>query len=91
MHLATTDTEAPALPQLRINYDLVTNRVNPAELRHLRQVVAATTISCVPTAVQVEVTRAYHEGMDLTQEARVLLSEFGLPSAPASAPMRTAR
>jgi len=86
MHLHP-DTPATAVAPLRINREPATNRVNPAEMRHLRRVVAATTICCLSTAVQTEVTRAHAEGMNLTEEARVLLAEFGLPTSLAVAPM----
>ncbi|QIX61830.1 hypothetical protein HER32_11825 [Hymenobacter sp. BT18] len=52
-------------------------RVNPAELRYLRQAVDATTTDCRRTAIQAIVVYAQlHDGMDLTGEAAYLLAEM---------------
>jgi hypothetical protein len=67
-----------------------TNRVNPAELRDLRQRVAARQVCCLPTALQAEVSLAHElRGLDYSQEARVLLLEH--EAAQARPTMQVAR
>ncbi|UOQ53087.1 hypothetical protein [Hymenobacter cellulosivorans] len=54
-----------------------TNRVNGAELRFLREAVAATTTECRRAAIQAIVVYAHlHFNMDLTGEAAFLLAEM---------------
>lgn len=56
-----------------------TNRtkINPSELRYLRQAIAACSVGCRYQAMQAIVAYAYlHDGLDLTDEAAYLKAEF---------------
>lgn len=52
-------------------------RINPAELRYLRQALATCTIGCRLTSLQAIVAFArLHDGLDLTDEARYIQAEW---------------
>jgi hypothetical protein len=58
-------------------------RINPAELRYLREALAKVTTGCKLVAMQAIVAFAFlHDGMDLTGEAQYLTAEMEASSQP---------
>lgn len=67
--------------------DFPAPRINPAELRFLRQAVTATATGCRFQAMQAIVVYAkLHDGIDLTDEAAYLEAEFRAAESAAVAP-----
>ncbi|GAB3303454.1 hypothetical protein [Hymenobacter tenuis] len=62
---------------MTIARDTQRTKINPSELRYLRESIAACSVGCRYQAMQAIVAYAYlHDGLDLTDEAAYLKAEF---------------
>ncbi len=62
-------------------------RINPAELRYLRQAIAACTVGCRLQSLQAIVAFAYlHDGQNLSDEAAYLRAEWAAAETTPHAP-----